>query len=186
MENEVWKDIVWFEWKYQVSNLWNIRSLRFWKIRILKQSFSTWYWLINLWFKNPFNTHRIVAQAFIPNPENKPQVNHKNWIKWDNRVENLEWVTCKENLQHARINWLNSVTENNSFIKNHPLKWKYWSNHNKSKYIYQYTKDWEFINTFGSWYEVERILWIAQSSVSSCCNWKLKTAGGFIWKHLFS
>lgn len=115
MENEIWKPVVWFEWLYEVSNLWRIKSFKTWR-------YWLWIWKIIKWTKHPkwyrritflnkpYLVHRIVAQAFIPNPENKKTINHINCIKNDNRVYNLEWATDKENIRHAWDNWLKENT----------------------------------------------------------------------------
>lgn len=108
---EVWKPVVGFEGLYEVSNLGNVASLfdNYQRRRaiplMLRQSTDAGGYLYVNVYKNKIakkiKVHRLVAQAFIPNPENKKCVNHFNAIRTDNRVENLEWVTHKENVHHT-------------------------------------------------------------------------------------
>ncbi len=111
---EFWKDIEGFEGTYQVSSLGRVKSLKRLtkeypkkglRERIIKSSKTrTGYYIHQLCLNGIIKTetiHRLVAKAFIQNPENKPEVNHKFGIKSDNRFHQLEWSTCSENKRHA-------------------------------------------------------------------------------------
>ena len=106
------KDVVGYEGLYQVSDTGQVRSLdrvdgrgRHWKGRVLAQSINTsGYLCVNLSIDGKQTLkyiHRLVAEAFIPNPDNRPQVNHMDGNKQNNHVSNLEWATAKENMRHA-------------------------------------------------------------------------------------
>ena len=167
---EIFKDIKDYEGLYQVSNFGRVKSLNYMhtgKEHILKLNKTKFGYLLVCLYKDGkkkwFAVHRLVASTFIENPENLPCVNHRNEIKSDNRVENLEYCT---------------TAYNNSF----GTRLKRASEH-KCKKVLQYTKSGEFIREWKSIIEVNKELGYSTGNISSCCLKKLKSAYGYIWRH---
>ena len=103
LDGEIWRTVPDYE-NYQISNFGRVKSLWKSKAKILKPAFCNGYLRVDLCKDGKqklFRVHRLIAQAFIPNPEGKPQVNHKDGHPMNNYVENLEWATHEENLKHA-------------------------------------------------------------------------------------
>lgn len=166
---EEWKNIDWFDWKYQVSNFWIVKSNTYnYKWRILKLYIDK-YWrarvtLSNNWNIKHFPIHRLVSKAFIPNPENKPQVNHIDWKPLNNIVSNLEWNTASENQSHRfKI-----------------LKQNQWN----EKPVIKYWKDWT-ITEYKSANTAGRENWIPWTQIGAVCRWKRRTTGWFKWEFKF-
>lgn len=162
--NEIWKDIEGFEGLYQVSNLGRVKSMNYnrtGKEKILKKSVTHGYERVVLYKdKKQYNknVHRLVAGSFIDNPNNLESVNHINGIKTDNRAENLEWVTCKENNIHAVETGLRKCK--------------------KVKCI-------ETGQTYISIHEAQRsVNGKISNNIKTCCNGRTKSAYGLHWCYI--
>lgn len=161
--NEIWKTIEGYP-NYMVSNMGRVKSLNYrgntGKEKILK-SYKTnmGYLLVKLSYKNkpkPFQVHRLVASAFLPNPNNYPVVNHKDKTTSNNKVDNLEWCTQEYN------------TDYSCAIP-----------------IIQFTKGGEFVRKWDKIKMVEKELGLSHTNITACCRGIRKTAGGYKWRYYY-
>ena len=172
--NEIWEWIEGYEGKYQVSNLGRVRSVDRWRAnrsngyiqkgQILKANLDHGYERVNLYKNGKMKhcrVHRLVAQTFLENPFGKEQVNHIDGNKRNNRLDNLEWCTPKENNQHAIDNKLKSLESSNKEI-----------------YCFQNGK------TYKSLTLAAKELGLYKSNICKVCKGKRKSTGGYTFKYL--
>lgn len=142
---------------YQVSNLGNVRNIK--TGRILSSGINNSGYINVSLCKNGeaknYMVHRLVASAFIPNPKNLPEINHKDHNRQNNCVDNLEWCTRQYNIEYSN-----------------------------SKQVAQYDLKGNLINIWKSTREIQRQLGFDNSAISKCCLGKFKTMYGYIWKYL--
>ena len=203
LPKRVWRDIPGYEGKYQVSNDGKVRSLNYrhtGKKQILKERVDIGgYAVIGLCKdgkEKKYKVHRLIALAFIPNPNNLPYVNHKDENKTNNHVSNLEWCTAKYNVNYGTRNERHSkkvkgkqlteehirkISENNA---------KYWKgkkgkDNPNSRPILMYSKDGEFIKRFDSVSDASEYLGRDRHSncITECTSGRNKTAYGYKWKY---
>ena len=189
---EIWKDVEGCEGKYQISNLGRFRSLdryvyqktcggktvrHIYKGKIIKGFVqNTGYLMVTIKGEKRL-IHRLVAENFIKKIVDKDFVNHKNGIKLDNRVENLEWVTPKENVQHAIRTGLMQDRRIQAM-----------NNKNRSKKIAQYDLNHNFIKYHIDSVEAEKELKskgikVSARNIRQVCNKKRNKAGGYYWEY---
>lgn len=188
---EVWKDIPGYEGLYMVSNLGRVKRLplgKQWPYRrthnnIRKPHVSNGYCQVNLSKDNEvkwFSVHRLVAMAFIPNPNNYPQVNHKDENKLNNNVDNLEWCTQRYNNLWG--------TARDRQIKMRKLNdpngesWKRTGRKLSTRVAMCKKKDGAIIREFSSMTEASAQTGVNISTISNQCRGKIKTRRNYYWK----
>ena len=159
---EIWIDVRDYEGLYQVSNYGRVKSLKYGKERILSQTPDSDGYLQVILYKDGVRekkkVHKLVAEAFLPNPNNYADVHHRNHINTDNRVENLERIDGHEHRAIHQNDRVEAAREVNS------------------KTVYQYTKDGLLVNVWKSAREAARVLGFSQGNICNCCN------GGYYYK----
>lgn len=177
---EIWKDIKDYEGLYKVSNLGRVKSLISWvpytqkytkkekilKHRIEKSGYYCYCLTKNKVHKN-YKEHRLVAEAFVPNPYNYPCINHKDENPQNNNAENLEWCTYKYNNNYG--NHILNIKKANAMFKKQP--------------IIQYDINYNIVKKWDSIKQASLFTNINMGNISQCCRKLQKTAGGYIWRY---
>ena len=193
---EIWKDIKGFEDRYQISNFGNVKSLRYGgrnEIRNLVPKVNNkgyeWVELFANGERRCLQVHRLVADAFLPNPNKYPIINHKDENPRNNRVENLEWCDQKYNVhyyfehhkeRYKKLNFdkgpRNHRRRDGCFWINGPSK--------RKKKVIQIDKDGNTIKIWDNVSQIARERNMSQWSITQCCEGKRKTAYGCIWRFM--
>lgn len=178
---EEWKDISDYEGLYQISNLGNVKSLNYGRLgrsQNLKVSkHHTGYGIVILANSKVRETklvHVLVASAFLPNPENKPCVNHIDGDKSNNVLANLEWVTKSENMRHAI----------RAGLRKDSNMWGRTSEKNpSSKSVKQYNRDGQLVNEWPCISEAARSIGCSPCTIINCIKGRIKSCKGFVWRY---
>lgn len=157
---ENWKAIVGYEGLYEVSDFGRVKSLKYGKKKILiPGKISSGYLIVNLCKDGKVKhmlVHRLVAEAFIPNPQGLETINHKDEVKTNNVASNLEWMSRGDNVIYSRARQVQMFDK----------------------------KTGELLAIFPSTHEAGRVTGIANTQISACCLGKLKSTGGYVWKYM--
>lgn len=179
---EEWLPIENYEDLYQVSNWGRVKSLNYRHTnqeQILKQiNDKDGYQQIRLYKDGKgktFKVHRLVAMAFIQNPNNYTEINHKDECKTNNRIDNLEWCNRKYNVNFGTRNERCSG-------ENHPMFGNFGKKHPSAKQIIQLTLNGEVVRKWDSAMDVKRELGYNQGNISSCCRGEHKSAYNYKWQ----
>ena len=193
MTEEIWKEIEGFD-NYKISNLGRVKNIKF--DRLVKPLLDNkGYIMVNLYKDGKMkrlSLHRLIAIAFIPNPDNKPCIDHINTDRSDNHIDNLRWVTQKENhnnplslMNHSKAAKGRTISEEQKKNQSEKMKGRYKGNKWGSKKIIQLTLDGIFVREWDAIKDAAESFGVSSSAIWNCLNGKcqVKSIKGFKWEY---